>query len=291
LAIASDALMQPLKRASQARVLLQNLHRGPDFLKNVKALRQALVFGNTEIIKDIGPAFDTFLSAEATGRDGLAALRAKGYGRAPQDPQNFLLQAFEKYAEAKKVGQEIQVLQDKLKRAGKAEPDLEAINDGGRLCSLHEQQRKLMVSANLLIGFHEQYLSLQRPELFDDPALTKLMASLTREMVIHDANGAHPLLRGGGNWANFADRMGLAEAGPQDPPESVFTLRDADGQAQRFVIKDFSGDTIAGYFHSFTSSRNDAKRLMKRGPQPLTEDLDVPLVERLTRKLAWNYRR
>jgi hypothetical protein len=147
------------------------------------------VAGNTGVYGDIAPAYDVFLKAEAAGADGVAALRAAGWGQGPKDPQGLLLEAFALYQRAAR------------ERA-----------------SLSPEARKALVQrATLAIGNHEQMVVLQGPRVFGDPEVARLLSSLSALLTVTDARGTQRLLPHGGNWADFATRMGYDDVPAETP--------------------------------------------------------------------------
>jgi hypothetical protein len=218
--------------------------------ENAHRLRDALVFGNTAIIQDIGPAYSVFLQAESAGQNGVEALRAKGYGHAPLDPQGFKLEAFKSYRQAKELG--------------RAEGSVASHHYGNRMqitesevADLQMERRRLLDRANALLGFQEQWFSLQRPEVFGNPETHALMARLTPYMAVQDAHGLHGLLLKGGNWADFLTRMGLVELKPGDArydDPAVIRFKDDQGATHHYL----STYALKGMRCSPDDKQNDA---------------------------------
>ncbi|HEY9721420.1 MAG TPA: hypothetical protein V6D47_05375 [Oscillatoriaceae cyanobacterium] len=237
-----DFFQHPILGFDQIRALMTGGLSLSAFRKNVMAMRNALVYGNTGIIQNIGPAYDVFLQAEANGKDGVAALRAKGYGRAPVDPQGFMLKAFEAYQKAKSLGDQANALQ--------AGPD--ASKQKARIAALQNERKQWVYQGNILLAMQEQWFSAQTPQTFGNPQVAKLIARLSGSIELEDPNGAHTLLPKGGDWANFYTRMGLVPAPastPADQQLGVFEFRDPSGQTRRYVLNKAPG-TIGAYFAS-----------------------------------------
>jgi len=234
-------VQHPLLSIHQALSLANGI--SPDDLgHNAQVMRDALAYGNTAIIQDVGPAFDTFLSAESKGQSGLDALKARGYGEAPRDPQGFILPAFEKYTEARQLEEQLE-----SPSVGAAEAK-----------DLMQRRKHVIFEGNLLLGLQEQLMSLQNPHVFGDPAVAAIVGRVTPTMTLQDANGTHHLLNGKGNWADFATRMGLREATPEDDPSQVYTLRDNEGDVHRYALDFSQKGTIADYFRTMTEQNTTA---------------------------------
>jgi hypothetical protein len=215
------------------------------FMRNVKLMRDALVAGNTGVYEDVAPAYDQFLRSEAAGGDGLAALKAAGYGRPPHDPQGLLLQAFTLYQQA-----------------------------GRQRAALPPAARQALIArANLLIVTHEQMDVVQGPHIFGDPAVAKLMQRMTRTMTVTDARGTRTLLPDGGNWADFATRMGYREVAPGTP--DAIPVKDQAGRTHLYVVDPARPGTISAYFASALNAR-DARTMIGHTPAPLPPAYDDP---------------
>jgi hypothetical protein len=185
-----DFLGDSTKLGGQGVALLR-ISRGNPFqaVKNATAIRDALVAGNTGVYTDIAPAYDVILKAEAAGRDGVAALRAAGWGRAPRDDQGLLLEAFTLYQRAARE----------------------------RSTLTPEERKALIQRATLTIGNHEQMVVLQGPTMFGNPEVARLLSSLSSLLTVSDARGTQRLLPYGGNWADFATRMGYDDVPASTP--------------------------------------------------------------------------
>jgi hypothetical protein len=68
-----------------------------------------------------------------------------------------------------------------------------------------------IMEANMLLGIEEQMVRLQRPEVFANPKVAKLMKRMSHSLTMTDAVQTSKLLPFGGNWADFGTRMGLKE--------------------------------------------------------------------------------
>lgn len=146
----------------------------PDVVGSVKLIRDNLEKGNRNIFNNIAPAWDAFLKAEMNGQDGLAALKAAGYGQGKDpDPLNKVMQGFEKYKQAKNA-------------------------------STQAERDRLMHEGNLLIVEHEQLLV----QPIYDTMKTELGA-MGGTMILEDPTGVYKLLPGGGNWADPDTRLGF----------------------------------------------------------------------------------
>lgn len=213
-----DLVKQPELLGEQGLLLMKISKNNPvELVRNTKRMHDALVFGNTGVFADVAPAYDTFLRAVNNGSDGVAALQAAGYGKAPKDAQGFLLEAFSCYQQAKQLG-------DKARTA-----------TGDLAQQLASRRLDLINRANLLIGIHEQMVVIQGPQVFGDPAVGKLLETLSSEMYMTDANGTHKLLPNGGNWADFATRMGFSEV-PAGVVPGAFKVVDHAGESHDFVL-------------------------------------------------------
>ncbi|MFN3429264.1 MAG: hypothetical protein ACK46X_04855 [Candidatus Sericytochromatia bacterium] len=248
-----DLVKQPQLLGEQGMALLARSKGNPiEFVRNTKRMHDALVFGNTGVFADIAPAYDTFLRAEAKGQDGLAALRRAGYGQAPKDAQGFVYQAFECYDRARKLGD----------RAAKATgPEREA---------LLARRLEAVNRGNLLIGIHEQMVVIQGPRVFGDPAVYQLLEALSDTMVMTDANGVHELLPNGGNWADFATRMGFSEV-PALSVSDAFVVKDHQGKTHHYVLHPDAAKregTIGQYFADDLSG-DRAKNMIANVPSEL----------------------
>lgn len=256
-----DFVAHPASLGEQGLALMQVSKTPEALLSNVQKMRNALVYGNTHVFANIAPAFTTYLRAENQGQDGLAALRAAGYGRAPLDPQNFLLQAFTNYQQAHAIGQ-------KLSRGGLSAAEQK---------QLLAQRQKLVNQGNLLVGIQEQMVILQRPEVFGDPTVSRIVAATTPKMTLPDAVQTMKLLPNGGNWANFADRMGFVEVPRGSDPQAI-TVTDPSGVAHDYVPNPDTAKrqgTIYQYFlDNLPTAR--AQKMISGTPQPLSASFADP---------------
>ncbi len=236
-----DFLKNPDLLGEQGLALLKLSGDPIAFLRNGARIRDALVIGNTGVYVDIAPAYDRFLKAEAKGEDGVAALRAAGWGKAPRDPQGLILPAFRLY-----------------QRATRAKATLTP-----------DARRALIHRANMLIVSHEQMVVVQGPKVFGDAEVARLLGSLTSQMSVTDVRGSQPLLPNGGNWADFATRMGYADAAADTP--GAIRITDPAGVVHHYVpnpdAKRRAG-TISSYFEGALRAA-DAQAMTGTAPAPL----------------------
>ena len=236
-----DFLKHPEMLGEQGLALLKLSGDPIAFLRNSQRIRDALVIGNTGVYVDIAPAYDRFLRAEAKGEDGVAALRDAGWGRAPRDPQGLILPAFALYQRA-------------TREKGTLTP---------------AARREMIHRANMLIVSHEQMVVVQGPRVFGDPEVARLLGSLTSQMTVTDVRGSEPLLPHGGSWADFATRMGYADARPGTP--GAIRVVDPAGVVHHYVphpdAKRRAG-TIGSYFAGALTAA-DARAMTGAAPAPL----------------------
>jgi hypothetical protein len=201
-----DFLGDPTKLGGQGIALLKLSHGNPfQAAQNATTIRDALVAGNTGVYMDIAPAYDLFLKAEAAGQDGVAALRNAGWGQAPKDSQGLLLDAFTLYQRAARE----------------------------RATLTPEERHALIQRATLTIGNHEQMVILQGPRMFGNPEVAYLLSSLSALLTVTDARGTQRLLPYGGNWADFATRMGYDDV-PAGTPGAMKVF-DHQGVEHNFI--------------------------------------------------------
>lgn len=254
-----DFFSDSLKLGGQAAALLK-VSRGNPFAaaRNATTIRDALVAGNTGVYGDIAPAYDTFLKAEAAGRDGLAAMRDRGYGRAPKDPQGLLLEAFTLY-----------------QRAAREKATLDPA-----------ERRALVQRATLTLGNHEQMVVLQGPQMFGNFEVSRLLSSLSSLLSVTDARGTERLLPHGGNWSDFATRMGYDDVAADTP--GAMRVIDHQGGEHHFIPsrdpKRWDG-TIGKYFVEGMAPAA-AKVISEGRPAPLPSAYDdVPQLQDTWTKL------
>ena len=214
-------------------------------------MRDALVEGNTEIYKNIAPAYDAFLSGEADpGKGGMQALKDAGYSKGSEkDPQGFVTQAFERYSQARQKGLEAEQTSDPAARQ-----------------QLLDERKHLMNEANLNIGLQEQMTILQRPSIYGNPQMQDALGAIGGTMSLTDANGKHDLRPDGKNWSGFADRMGLRPAEDGDP--NGIAVRDHHGVTTTWVPDPSQKGTIYEYFTQNVDGPA-AERLTEGSPRPL----------------------
>jgi hypothetical protein len=170
-----------------------------------------------------------------------------------------LLDAFRHFKAAKELGDELRRCRDL------ASPEARRLQAG------REQE---VTAANLRLGMQEQWVTLQQPRTFDDPVVAEVVKALTPSMTLTDATGTHPLLRHGGNWADFADRMGFVELKVDAPAKAggrpTYTLTDAQGVAHHFMINPDRQAREGSIFAYFTenSGARQGKKLREHDPRP-----------------------
>lgn len=218
-------------------------------LRRVQELRDALVKGNTAVWSDVAPAFDTFMKAEAQGKDGVAALKAAGYDRLPAG-KDYIVPAFEKYRQARALTEKA------------AAPE---IAPSARE-SLLARRKTLVNEANLLLVTHEQMDVVQDPTIFGDPDVASMIGAMKGRMTVDDALGAHPLLPKGGNWTDFETRMGYVPVAPDAP--GAIRVKDREGKVHHYAPAPSPAarpGTIASYFESGLDPAT-ATKLIKSAP-------------------------
>lgn len=171
--------------------------RVKDFLgetsDTVRNLGQTLLEGNLMIQANFGPAMEAFTQAEAAGQDGVAAAEAWLAGmKPPGDPTGLFAAGLKKYQDAADLSRLAE---------SKASPERE---------ELLARANALVQDGNRLLAAHEQ--NLVRP-LYEQDKVHALMQEMTPHLSVrdpnHPGNAAYELLPGGGNWADYATRMGL----------------------------------------------------------------------------------
>ncbi|MFN8578882.1 MAG: hypothetical protein U0354_18795 [Candidatus Sericytochromatia bacterium] len=236
-------------------------------INEMNILHSGLVEGNTLIYKNIVPAFEIYLNAEKSGKDGVKALKENGYGKpvAPndkkifvdkdtKDPQGYLLEGFTCYKKAKEA----------YKKGDKAKGDA------------------LIHKGNLLLGCQEQFCILQKPTIYGGK-MSSMVDAMSGTMSITDGGGKkNPLLNSKFDangkqsieeqfaiikniidnktpnkkgWSDFETRMGLKEV-PKGTPNSVEmrvpSKDNPQGQikyyAQRDITDPLAQGTISKYF-------------------------------------------
>jgi hypothetical protein len=215
----------------QARALASEFFRNPfRFYATLRVLRRAIQWGNLQAYESLVPAFGRYLEAESAGADGVAALELAGYGAPPRDPQGLLLQAFRLYQSSHRIGQG-------LSNSSSYEHD-----------RLVELRQRMAFSATLTLSLHEQML-FQASECYDDPVVKRVVGRLTPTLTIEDPVDTMYLLPHGGNWAEFTDRMGLAEA----VDRGEVNLSDPSGVQRTYSLSTESRPT--GTIFDYLSSR------------------------------------
>ncbi|HEY9722225.1 MAG TPA: hypothetical protein V6D47_09435, partial [Oscillatoriaceae cyanobacterium] len=256
-----DFALHPASLGEQGFALMQVSKTPGALISNVQAMRNSLVYGNTRVYANIAPAFAIFLRAENQGQDGLAALRAAGYGRAPLDPQNFLMQAFTAYQQSHAIDQKL------------ASKSLSAADRNQLLA----QRQQLVNQGNLLVGIQEQMVILQRPEVFGNPQVNRIVAATTPKMTLPDAVQTMKLLPNGGNWANFADRMGFVEVPRGSNPQAI-TVVDQSGVAHDYIpnpdVSKRQGTIYQYFVDNLPPAR--AQKMIQGTPLPLSHSFQDP---------------
>lgn len=248
-----NAAKHPFVSTEDSFKLLLASHINPlHAIKAARVLHDGLVHGNVGVYADIAPAYEAFLKGEAQGGLGLEALKAAGYGQGERDPQGFLMEAFRCYRQAK--------------HTSTASPEGAA------------QRRALIERGTLLMGVHEQMVVLQGPKVFGHPEMAKVLGRMGKGAErLHEPSapgGVRTLLPHGGNWADYATRMGF-EAVPsgQERPSDV-VVRDHFGVSTRYRITQDPArleGTIAELF--IQGAEPAAARLLVEGqPRPLPKE-------------------
>lgn len=210
----------------------------------------ALVRGNNGIYNNFAPAYDAFLKGEADGTGGMEALKAAGYEPgSDKDRQGFISDSLGKYKEARDLGLQAQKETDPARRD-----------------ELLKQRQSLVETANLNLGNQEQIEVIQQPGVFGHPEVAKRIGALGGTMSMHDANGTTPLLPNGGNWSDFATRMGYKEV--PEGTEGAMKIRHPDGKVHNYQVDPTQKGTISEYFTQNLSGPRAAK-LNNSNPQSL----------------------
>lgn len=303
----AELVQDPKKGLAQAKALMGGKVAPKAFVENAHKLRDTLVMGNTAIIMDVAPAYEVFLDAARKGKDGVAALRAAGFGRAPKDPQGFVINAFRRYQEAEHLGREIRRLEEQgeapdATKGNSRQRAIQAATMDGHVRKytvvpdpteadvLDAKRDQLLLEANTYLGLQEQYLSLQHADIFDNPEIQQLMGDLSKSMTLEDPYGVVGLLKGGGNWAKFFDRMGLRRATEADYlPDGrcgikPMTIR-YNGKTEDYVPNHRPG-TITGYFLNRSFASDGGLQLGTQQPKPLPELYTNSPFDRLIRRIS-----
>lgn len=213
-------------------------------------INQGLVKGNTEIHRNIAPAYDAFLAGEADGRGGMEALSQAGYSKgSDKDKQGFVSGAFTDYQKARDLGVQAQSETDPAKKQ-----------------KLLAERQQLMERGNLMIGMQEQMEILQRPGIFEDPDMRRVIGASAGTMNLTDANGRHDLLPQGGNWTDFQTRMGLNQV--DKGTEGAIPVTHPDGQTRYYTPDPSQTGTIVDYFTQ-NASGEAARNLNVNAPRPV----------------------
>lgn len=219
---AKNGLLHPITAAQAAW----------DLPRDLTTLNKALVTGNTGIHQNIAPAYDAFLRGEAAGGKGLESLEKAGYRKgSKKDRQGFVTQAFTNYQKARKLGLKAQKSSDPVQQA-----------------RLEAERQKLMDRGNLLLGYQEQMEILQKPDVFEQPSIQRLLGLFSGTMNVTDPNGKYDFLPNGGNWTDFATRMGLEKVPAGTPGADA--IKGTDGKTTCYLPDPSQKGTIIDYFNT-----------------------------------------
>lgn len=198
------------------------------------------VKGNTEIHKNIAPAYDAFLNGESNGTGGMESLKEAGYTPgSKKDPQGFVSGAFNNYQQARELGLQAQQEKDPAKKK-----------------EMLAQRQKLMERGNLMLGMQEQMEILQTPQIFENKNVQNAVKSIGGTMGLTDANGKHKLLPNGGDWSDFQTRMGLKPVAAGT--EGAIPVKGPDGKTTNYVPDPSKPGTIVDYFTRNAGGQNAA---------------------------------
>jgi hypothetical protein len=212
-------------------------------------LQHALVKGNTEIHRNIAPAYDVFMNGEANGGKGMEALQQAGYNKGSEkDPQGYVTQAFSCYQDARKLGLQAQEAQDPAVRQ-----------------RLLDQRQHAVERANLFLGLQEQKEILQDKEIFGQPDVQKALGAISGQMTLTDATGTHSVGSADKNWTDLQGRLGLKEVAAS---AETFPMTDSNGTVHHYAVDNSQHGTIAEYFANNTTGRN-AETLINCKPRPV----------------------
>lgn len=213
-------------------------------------INQGLVKGNTEIHQNIAPAYDAFLAGESSGKGGLESLKEAGYYKGSEkDKQGFVSGAFGDYQKARDLGMQAQTETDPAKKQ-----------------KLLDQRQELMERGNLMIGMQEQMEILQKPGIFEDKDMQRVIGASSGTMSLTDANGTHALLPEGGQWTDFQTRMGLKSV--PEGTEGAIPVKDNQGKTTHYMPDTSKKGTIVDYFTQ-NSSGQKAANLNQSSPRPV----------------------
>ena len=239
------SLGEPAVRDAAAHLLRAALRRSipvADSLAAPRIVRDALVEANTMIFARIGVAFHAFLDAESRGEDGRLAIAALTRDGRLDDPMGHIARAFDRYRAAARLG---------------------ALASGcarGDRGLLHALRRHLVADANWLIAVQEQAL-IQSPTIFDHPTIRAIFDH-ARPGQMRLPFDAFTLIPGGGNWADYATRMGLDEVAGEPALPDAFVVRFGQGSRSYVPAIDRTG-TILDLFSRFVEG--PAGERLRRG--------------------------
>jgi hypothetical protein len=144
-----------------------------------------------------------------------------------------------------------------------------------------EERKALIQRATLTIGNHEQMVVLQGPTMFGNSEVARLLSSLSSQLTVSDARGTERLLPYGGNWADFATRMGYDDV-PAGTPGAMKVIDHQDVTHYFIPSRDpkkWQG-TIGQYFVDGMAP-DAAKAIIAGKPAPLPSAYDgVPQIAR-----------
>lgn len=239
-------------------------------------MRNTLVKGNTGIYGDIFPAYEAFLAAENAGGDGVAELKRLGFDKGPN---HFVIDAFKEYQKAKGIEGEMVAIDAKLQGLP---PGAERDALSKQRDALAAERQEAMFKGNTLVGFKEQMDVLEKNQIFENNAgFQELITAMGGKMELNLANGEKfPLLPQGGDWTDFATRMGLTEytMKPNPMPANVIEVQTPQGRTTWFKLPSSTDrtvpeGTIAYMFQKYASGEN-ARRLHEGTPP---KQKDVPI--------------
>lgn len=212
--------------------------------------RDALVRGNVNIHRHLGPAADAFFKGEADGGQGVEALRKAGYYPGSQaDPDGLITRGFTSMRRARELSQEWQT----------ASPE--------RRAEIERQREAAAKDSTFSFMMHEQGHILQTPQIFDNPVLRRNLGAITPTMTFTDANGTHRQLGQGQNYANFEERVGLRQVAADTPGAFPLTK---NGRTTYYTPDPSQRGSIVDYFSNNISGPR-AQHMIETGPRPLNE--------------------
>lgn len=188
----------------------------PQIIRVLGRILENMENGNHGIYRNIAPAFARFLHAANDHPQGMPqSISFDG------DENEFLLAAFELYAEGKYLADEYGATGDRA--------------------LLSERQEKIH-RANLLIGFQEQLVILQ--PIFN--TMMEELQAMSGTMILRDPSGTTSLID---NWGDFYTRMGIdPEQAPADPsdvtPDNLPGMHAAGDPMRSGTINEYFEDNL-----------------------------------------------